>query len=343
MHHLFEDYFMQTEESIHELIVQLFSGEAGKEEKSKLEVWLNKEPGNRKLFSDLKEIWLSSGVENNPDGYDSERAIRDFRRRISFQEGNAPRRKFPVKLMQYAAIVILALMLPATYYFAKHSGTTADSMTTIACAAGDKTTVVLPDSSRVFLNSGSELVFNNNFKSGSREVRLNGEAYFVVKKDPRHPFNVRTSHLRVQVLGTEFNLAAYSDEAQITTTLVTGSVEIKSGNESVRIEPNQKAIFDKAAGAIRVEGLKDVAQETQWKDGRFVFRNRSLAEMELQLERWFDVEIEFADEQVKDRRFTGTVEHESILEVISYFGRSNYVGYKINANQITFYSKLPMN
>jgi len=334
---------MQSQQTIHESIVRLFSGEAGNEEKSRVEAWLNQESANRKLFHDLREIWLSSGVKNNTDDYDVEHAIQLFKQKTSFLEKKAPGKNFLPGFLRYAAIFILMLMLPATYYFGRRSTTGADAMTTIACAAGDKTTVVLPDSSKVFLNSDSKLTFSNNFRNGSRQVSLKGEAYFQVRKDPENPFRVSTSDLDVEVLGTEFNLKAYAGEPTITTTLVTGSLEVSSRKESIRIKPSQKLVFDKAAGKMLVSDISDFAPETEWKDGRFVFRNRSLVEMEHQLERWFDVEIVFADEQVKDRRFTGTLEHESILEVLSFFGRSNFVAYHINQNQITFYTESPMN
>jgi ferric-dicitrate binding protein FerR (iron transport regulator) len=105
------------------------------------------------------------------------------------------------------------------------------------------------------------------------------------------------------------------------------------------ITPGQKLIYKKDDHTLTVENLTDLAPETEWIDGRLVFRNTSLDELEKKLERWFDVEIEFADETVKGRRFSGTLERESILEVISYFGISQYVDYNIKGNVITFFSE----
>jgi ferric-dicitrate binding protein FerR (iron transport regulator) len=206
---------------------------------------------------------------------------------------------------------------------------------------GDKTSIVLPDSSRVLLNSGSTLTFNNNFKSGSRQVFLDGEAFFKVRKSPHNPFRVKTSALELEVLGTEFNMKAYSNEQAITTTLVTGSIKVTDNDysNSILIKPNQKLVFSKESQKMKLEEIDDFSPETGWKEGRLVFRNQSLEELEHELERWFDVEIEFADDNVKARRFSGTLERESILEVISYFGRSKYVAYKIEDNVITFYTK----
>ncbi|MDP2335804.1 MAG: FecR domain-containing protein [Bacteroidota bacterium] len=330
---------MQPDQNIHQLIIRLFAGEASDEEKSTIEAWLNRHPENKKLYHELKEIWLSSGIEHNPDRYDVEKAIRQFRQKTRFLTEKTSWRQQGYRLTRYAAILLLAAALPFSYYYGKKSNSSSDSFTTITCALGDKTSIVLPDSSRVFLNSGSKLTFSNNFKNGSRRVSLDGEAYFSVRKDPRNPFRVKTSALDVEVLGTEFNLKAYSCEQTITTTLVTGSLKVTDNHRSIVIKPNQKLVFSKENQKMNLQEIADISPETDWKNGRLVFRNQSLGELEHNLERWFDVEIEFADEQVKSRRFTGTLERESILEVISYFGRSKYVAYNIKDNVITFYTE----
>lgn len=321
------------------MIIRLFSGEASGEEKKDIENWLNQEPENRKLLNDLREIWLTAGIEQNADHYDIEKAVRQFRQKIRFagQKTVLPQR-IP-RLVRYAAVLLLLIALPLSYYYGKKSTLSSGSFTTISCAQGDKTAILLPDSSEVILNSGSRLTFNNNFQNGPRQVFLDGEAYFSVQKRTQNPFRVKTSDIEVEVLGTEFNLKAYSDEETITATLVTGSLKVTQGNNSTLIKPNQKLVYNKKSRNADLSKINDLAPETEWKEGRLVFRNQSLEELEQKLERWFDVEIEFADEQVKSRRFTGTLERESILEVISYFGRSKYVAYQIKDNKITFYTE----
>lgn len=317
----------------------MFSGEASREEKKDIENWLNQEPENRKLLNDLREIWLTAGIEQNADHYDIERAVRQFRQKTRFTSQKAVLPQRIPRLIRYAAVLLLLIALPLSYYYGKKSTPLSGSFTTISCAQGDKTAIVLPDSSQVILNSGSRLTFNNNFQNGPRQVFLDGEAYFSVQKRTQNPFRVKTSDIEVEVLGTKFNLKAYSDEETITTTLVTGCLKVMQGDNSTLIKPNQKLVYNKKSGNTDLSKINDLAPETEWKDGRLVFRNQSLEELEHKLERWFDVEIEFADEQVKSRRFTGTLERESILEVISYFGRSKYVAYQIKDNKITFYTE----
>lgn len=328
---------MENQTDINILLIRLFSGEADLNEKKRIADWLDLSAENKKLYSDLREIWLSSGIETNADNYDLERAIVKFKDRIN-KDQNIQRKEINFDwFLKYAAILALALLLPFSYYMGTRNNSD-DSITTISCVYGDKSSIVLPDSSRVWLNSGSKLIFSSNFKNG-RKVSLEGEAFFDVSKDKKHPFQVKTADVQIEVLGTKFNLKAYPDEKMVSTTLVEGSVNISSLYGSALMKPDQKLVFDKGSKEMVVQTLTDTAPETEWKDGRFVFRNESLAELKPRLERWFDVDIVFVDEQVKNRRFTGVLSRESILEAVSYFDRSNYVSCSIQGNKIIINSQ----
>lgn len=319
-------------QNIHNVIVRLLSGEATFEEKETVKKWLEQSEDNKKLYSDLQEIWLTSGKND----YNTQEAIQRFRNTI------CKKRKKVVSIqrfLRYAAIFILLIALPFMYFVGKHESTSEQTFTTITCAIGDKSNVTLPDGSTVCLNSGSKLIFDNNFKGKYRQVFLEGEAYFSVKKNIEIPFKVKASEIEIEVLGTEFDLRAYADEDFISTTLVKGSVKINSQLQNITMKPSEKAIFNKTENKIKLYAISGIIHETEWKDGRLVFINESLGDLELKLERWFDVDIEFSDEQVKNRKFSGTLERESILEAVSYFGYSEHVGYKIEENKITFYSK----
>lgn len=328
---------MENQTDINILLIRLFSGEADTDEKKRISDWLDLSAENKKLYSDLREIWLSSGIETNADNYDLESAILKFRDQIN-KDLNIQRKQINFDwFLKYAAILALALLLPFSYYMGTRNNSD-DSITTISCAYGDKSSIVLPDNSHVWLNSGSTLTFSSNFKNG-RKVSLEGEAFFDVSKDKNHPFQVKTADVQIEVLGTKFNLKAYPDEKSVSTTLVEGSVNISSKYGSALMKPDQKLVFDKGSKELVVQTLTDTAPETEWKEGRFVFRNESLAELKPKLERWFDVDIVFGDEQVKNRRFTGVLSRESILEAVSYFDLSNYVSCSIQGNKIIINSQ----
>ncbi|MCY1721801.1 DUF4974 domain-containing protein [Prolixibacteraceae bacterium Z1-6] len=329
---------MNSEDQIHLLIIRLFTGEANSDEKQFIRSWLNQSTENRKFFNDLKEIWLSSGVKDNADKYNLEHAITLFSNKVAKAKKGTVRKLFVSRILKYAAVAVLLLALPFMYYLGNQNAAVQDSYTTITCALGDKTNMILPDSTKVCLNSGSTLRFNNNFKKGVRQVYLDGEAYFSVTKDAENPFRIETSEIKVEVLGTEFNMKAYSDEKEVATTLVEGSVKIRSQSQETVIKPGQKLVYSVDSKKMALYELADLSPETEWKDGRLVFRNESLGDLELKLERWFDVDIVLADEAVKNRKYTGTLERESILEVMSYFSLARSVDYKLDGNKITFFT-----
>jgi len=330
---------MNNSTDIHILIIRLLSGDATVDQKKMIAEWLNESTENIKLYTDLEEIWLSAGTATNADNYNLEEAIQNFRMQIS-KERQIPTRAINFNLLlKYAAIGLLLLALPFSYYIGTRNSVSKDSMTTISCAYGDKSSIVLPDSTRVWLNSGSRLSFSTDFKRADRKVNLEGEAFFSVTKDKNHPFRVKTKEVDVEVLGTKFNLKAYPEESSVSTTLVEGSVKMSSQNEQVVIKPNQKLEFDKTSKKMSLSNLADTSEDTEWKDGRLTFHNKSLGELEPILKRWFDVDIIFADEQVKSRKFTGVLQRESILEAISYFDLSKYVKCEIKGNKIIISSE----
>lgn len=324
---------MEKHQNIHQLIVRLLSGEADTHEKKIISDWINLSADNKKLFNDIREIWLTSGSEKNADNYQLEKAINKFREQVKQANQHQAKKINFIPLLRYVAVVVLILSLPLTYYFGKKQQTN-QSVVTISCAFGDKSNITLPDSTKVMLNSGSKLTFNPDFKNNGRNVVLEGEAFFSVSNDIENPFRVKAADIEIMVLGTQFNVKAYPEDNTISTTLVEGSIDILANNKRTLIKPNQMLVYNKTSLKRTIYELTDSSSEIGWKDGRLIFRNESLEEMAVKLERWFDVDIVFADEQVKTRRFTGILERESILEVISYFDISKLVECKIQGNKV---------
>ena len=318
--------------------IKYLTNEADEKEKLSFYEKLKKDKKLEKEFLSVKKIWIAAQLDNL--NIPTNRKKQLFNEFWEKREETYKVSTFKLsKILRYAAIFIPLLSLPFVFFLGKKQGFSPETYTTISCALGDKTEIVLPDSSKVTLNSGSKLIFNNNFDEGERNVFLEGEAFFNISKDKKNPFTVKTGEIEVEVLGTEFNLKAYPEENKISTTLIEGSLKVSVNNQNVVIKPEQKLTYNKESKLINLKELTDTTPETEWKDGRLVFRNESLADLELKLERWFDVDIDFADDEVKSKRFTGILERESILEAVSYFGYSKYVGYTINGNEITFYSK----
>ena len=148
-------------------------------------------------------------------------------------------------------------------------------------------TVRLPDGSSVMLNHYSSLSYPEKFQSDKREVELNGEAYFEVSKDPKHPFIVQTETIDVQVLGTHFNVDAYHDNLDVKTTLLSGSVAVSNKSKSVRmvLKPNEIAIYNKVEEKLTRKVLENAEDEISWRQGEFIFDDLPLQEIARELEK----------------------------------------------------------
>lgn len=168
---------------------------------------------------------------------------------------------------------------------------------------GGEYQIVLADGTRVWLNSATKLIFPQNFTGKERRVMLSGEAFFDVARDESKPFIVETSRMDVKVLGTRFNVNAYTDNEVVSTTLVDGSVEVASGTQKpITLVPGEQAYGE--AGELEKREV-NIRLYTSWIDGRFMFNNVELEEIAKQISRWYDVEVFFTNENVKRTRFTG--------------------------------------
>ena len=170
---------------------------------------------------------------------------------------------------------------------------------------GGEFCLTLSDGTRVWLNSETELRYPVNFTAEKRRVFLKGEAYFEVAKNAQIPFVVTTSAgIDVKVLGTKFNVASYENDEQVTTTLAEGSVEVGDEKGSVRLKPEEQALFCKGDRSLRVQKV-DVGMYLAWKDGKFIFEEQSLEQIMKQLQRWYEMSVFYTNEEVKQYTFSG--------------------------------------
>lgn len=206
---------------------------------------------------------------------------------------------------------------------------------------GGEYSLILSDGTIVYLNAMSSLRYPVNFVGDIREVELTGEAYFQVKKDPAKPFIVKTKDLRVQVLGTEFNVSAYPEDKTVKTTLVEGSVRVNTGLESepVVLKPSQQAKFCKSSGKMSVKEV-DVSMFIAWKNGMFDIRDWHLEDIMTYLARWYDIDVFYQNEELKKMKFgcyiTRYSEIQPILELLEKTGK---IRASLKGKTIVFTSK----
>ncbi|NQX38475.1 FecR protein [Pedobacter steynii] len=190
--------------------------------------------------------------------------------------------------------------------------------------------VTLSDGTHVWLNADSKLLFPSKFTGNSRIVTLVGEGYFEVAHNKAKPFKVRTAGQELEVLGTHFNVNAYTDELSTRTTLLTGSVKV---NNNIVLLPGDQAMLSN--GVTRVSRV-DVDEVVAWKNGFFVFKGSNLGEVMRQLSRWYNLDVDFAG-PVPKRTFNGKVYRNmnlnDVLEVLSF----SKVKFKITGRRMTIY------
>lgn len=201
---------------------------------------------------------------------------------------------------------------------------------------GGEYTLVLNDGTKVHLNSLSSLRFPVAFGAGRREVELTGEAYFEVSKSGQ-PFVVHTRGMQIEVLGTVFNVSAYPGE-EYRTTLVSGSVKVKAeGGEPLVLKPSQQALWVPGGGEMQVRTV-DTAFYTSWVKGKINFKDRRLEDIMKTLARWYDFEVAYADESLKEKRFGCYVNrYEEIAPFLGLLEATGNLRAGIQGKTITFY------
>lgn len=184
-------------------------------------------------------------------------------------------------------------------YAVKDSAGMGRQMNTLAVPRGGFYAIVLTDGTRVKVNAASQLTYPVVFSGGERVVHLQGEAYFEVASDTRHPFRVVCGNHEVVVTGTKFNVSAYADE--MCATLAEGAVTVHNGRMRQFLNPGEQALVSDEEIQVRAV---DVSAYTAWTGGVFVFDDTSLGEILETLGRWYDVKFEFSDPQLKELTFT---------------------------------------
>ncbi|MCT4586812.1 MAG: FecR domain-containing protein [Carboxylicivirga sp.] len=195
-----------------------------------------------------------------------------------------------------------------------------DKYNTLIVPAGGEFNLQLDDGSIIWLNSKSKLRYPVQFGSEDRKVYLEGEAYCEIAKDAKRPFIVElTNNVSVEVLGTKFNVKSYNNEEQIYTVLEEGSVEMRhegaENSSNVVLKPGFMGTYEKKNEFIKVEEV-DVYSWVAWKDKQLVYDDLSLKDVMKSLSRWYDVEVVFVDEDIKDMTYTLDLRRYSEINVV---------------------------
>lgn len=311
------------------VILKYIRGTASEEEKAEVDLWLKKHPDNEEALLQIARIYYACRTQERIVSRDPLRAYWKVDKKLKSQKKDhyAIFYRIVIELLKVAAIVLI--LLGGNFLLQKDDQMESfPSFQTLYVPAGQRAELVLPDSTRVWLNANSKLVYSTCFKEGIRQVELDGEAYFDVKHNGDNPFVVRTKSMNVTVLGTEFNVSAYSGIEEFNIALLRGSVELNSSDRSgkYRMKAGEQIFYREGKYVSAQIGNMDYFK---WKEGVLSFNNQPIHVIIDKLRLYYDIRIEVTDLPFLEERYSGKFRVkegiEQVLKVLQLEHKFTYV------------------
>lgn len=312
------------EEELH--ILDYIEGRLSDDERLSFENKLKNSSSLQKEVEDLR--FLLSAVDNIKKIHKVDTVARW--KKLSLKLSLFKIRSRILKSVQYFVFIAFIPLLFLAYYLNTqifNNNFFEQELVEVKSAYGVVSKITLPDSSIVYLNSGSSLLYPVKFQGDTRSVSLTGEAYFIVRSNPANQFDVKISEdLSVSAYGTEFNVNAYEDQGWVSTVLASGNVSIQQqsvNSSSVQvIRPGEVAVIDKKTMDVNVSKA-NLYVATAWKEGKIVFRRAKMPEIIYRLSKHFNVEIELKNEILNQYEFSATFTTETLTEILNLIGESS--------------------
>ncbi|MEF9931827.1 MAG: DUF4974 domain-containing protein [Bacteroidales bacterium] len=335
------------------LLIRHINGETTLQESESVILWINKSADNETYYINLMNLIVLENVSReHPLGVGMSNELKeDSLKRIQNKIDNKQHK--PViniwKLASYAAIALLFISIAFNLYqfggkdkvlVINKIPAVSNIINTYYTENGVKGKLMLPDSSFVWLNSGSKISYPKEFDSDKRRISFEGEGYFDVVKNPQWPMEVITPKgMRVEVLGTKFHIKSYDNDDEEQATLFSGIIDISKtdGTKNVLnmkvLKPRESLRFT-SKGAVVLTPRADTTKKIAWKRGELLFEQTPMQEVIKMLERWHGVEIIVKDPVVLSYKFTADFSSESIVQILELFRYTSPIDYTIEENKI---------
>jgi ferric-dicitrate binding protein FerR (iron transport regulator) len=320
-----------------QLVKRFMMGKLSVSEEKILLDWIDQSPQHEDLFrKEQKRLSLivSETQDTNVDEQWRQLSVKIQSKR-TVRNDHLKHMLFRLRIPAAAALIIFALI---GYLILDRDRAEQGSFTalteTISTPCGERTSFLLPDGTKVSLNSDSKLMFPKEFSENLRQVELSGEAFFEVTPNKEAPFIVHTAALDVRVLGTAFNVEAFPGTSHVNTTLVHGKVILEREVDHqtttlAEMNPYDRVVFSVDNQEVRIQKQTNLEQYIGWKDGKLVFLNASITEVAKKLELWYNVSVQIQGEDLKKSHFTATFTNETIEQVLRLLSISYPFGYRI--------------
>jgi ferric-dicitrate binding protein FerR (iron transport regulator) len=338
------------EERTEELIVKHLSGEATPEEEARLREWLNRDPSHRATFEEYRQLWL---LTRQPLSIDprTEEGWQAFARqafdgpRAAGEPGKsqASQRSFFRRPAYAVAAAVALLLCTVALLFTRPAGMLPKILTHREIKTDGVRQLTLPDGTLVWLNRHSTLRYPRTFAEGSREVDLEGEAFFAVKRDSLRPFRILARRTLTQVLGTSFNVRAYPQESAVQVVVATGKVRFAGESQTspaVQLTPGWTGTYHEATGQVNRSSRTD-PNYLSWKTGKLVFENLPLAEVLPALSRHYGIPFSVQEPGLSSRRITTVFDRQPLTEVLDEITLLLDLKYRRDGERIIFTAANP--
>lgn len=244
------------------------------------------------------------------------------------------------QLLKYAAIIVLAVLLGTGGFFLSQNLSSNNNDLIVHVENGQKANMLLPDGTKVWLNSGSTICYDKSYNKHDRIISLEGEAYFEVAKDPKRPFIVKANEIRVRALGTIFDIKSYSNDNIISTILIEGKVNVSNNKNTTQLSPNQKITFNKTSHKFDGVQICDAEIAGLWKNNQLAFDSETLDNIAKVLERMYNIQVVFDSEKIKHTRFSGRIKNNSLESILQLIALTSPVYYEVKDSTITLKENL---
>jgi transmembrane sensor len=321
---------------IQHIIQDYFDGITPKSYEKRIRQWLVSSANSTEKDSVLKEIWDQTEAEDA----NTQKALAEFQSNRREYEWKHRYHKTVRRVLKWAAVLALPILGAALTWLYSGKYYERKQLVEFYVPEGKIDSLVLSDGTKMIVNSGSTVLYPQQFNkhTGNRNVYLLGEAHFAVAKDKDHPFIVHSGKLNIQVLGTHFNVKAYTNEELITTTLEEGKVKLFDDNYTEVMKPNEQIVYSREDGRMS-KNVVDVAKFNDWTTGDMTFDNQSLNEILTKIGLRYDVKFILDASIDRHQRFTMNFKHnETITDVLDVFTHlSHNLKYHKKGKTIIFY------
>ncbi|MDR0748290.1 MAG: FecR family protein [Tannerellaceae bacterium] len=239
-----------------------------------------------------------------------------------------------IKWIASASAIFMLLLATGIIVYFYNQGNSNLSDTIVAVEKGQKASIILPDGTKVWINSDSEVTYGTHFNHKERVVQLHGEAFFEVTPDKERTFIVQTGGIAVKVLGTSFNIKSYDNEEHISIALMTGKVDVESDYDKITMLPNHLTVYNKLNRKMRNNQVSDAWEYAGWKDNTLRFKPETFENIAKILERYYNTTIIFESEALKKLRFRGTLKNTSLESILQILSLTSPLSYEIKDSLI---------